>query len=82
LIDTDIESRIKAEVFKKQIRIKEFFNDFDRLRKGTVTEDKFRSAMSMLNYPLTEKEISELINRYKGEEGLIHYLNFCNKIDD
>ena len=35
-----IELKIKAEVFKKQIRVKEFFSDFDRLKKGTVNEDK------------------------------------------
>lgn len=39
-VNTDIEKLIKSEVFKKQIRIKDFFFDFDRLRKGVVTEDK------------------------------------------
>ena len=39
-MNTDIEMLIKAEVFKKQIRIKDFFVDFDRLRRGVVTEDK------------------------------------------
>jgi hypothetical protein len=29
---------MQAEVLKRQVRIKEFFHDFDRLRKGTVGE--------------------------------------------
>lgn len=54
-----------AEVFKRQIRMKDFFFDFDRLRKGFVTEDKFRSALSMLHMHMTEKDIQELIRRYQ-----------------
>jgi len=57
LSNKDIESLIKAEVFRKQIRIKDFFSDFDRLRRGLVTEDKFRSALSMLKMHMTEKDI-------------------------
>ena len=37
-IELDVEKRMQAEVLKRQIRIKEFFHDFDRLRKGTVGE--------------------------------------------
>ena len=36
----DIEYRLKREVLKKQIRVREFFYDFDPLRKGVVSEDK------------------------------------------
>ena len=34
----DIEKRIKARIAKDGIRIKQFFIDFDKLRKGTVGE--------------------------------------------
>lgn len=37
-MELDIEKRIIAEVLKNRIRIKEFFLDFDRLRKGFVGE--------------------------------------------
>ena len=33
------EDRIKAEVVMKHLRIQEFFKDFDKLRKETVTHD-------------------------------------------
>lgn len=64
-------TRLKSEVYKRRIRVKEFFFDFDRLRKGTITEDKFRSALSMLNIFMTEQDISELITRYKDSEGYL-----------
>jgi hypothetical protein len=35
----DTEKRIKAEAVMKHIRLKEFFKDFDKLRKGVVTKE-------------------------------------------
>lgn len=37
-IELDAEKRIQAEAFKQRIRVKEFFRDFDKLRKGVVSE--------------------------------------------
>jgi len=36
--EDDIEKRIMARIAKDGIRIKQFFIDFDKLRKGTVGE--------------------------------------------
>lgn len=36
--EDDVEKRIQARIAKDGIRIKEFFIDFDKLRKGTVGE--------------------------------------------
>ena len=36
--ENDVEKRIQARIAKDGIRIREFFNDFDKLRKGTVGE--------------------------------------------
>ncbi len=37
-VELDVEKRLQALVLKDRVRIKEFFKDFDRLRKGTVGE--------------------------------------------
>ena len=37
-VELDVEKRMQADVLKRQIRIKQFFHDFDRLRKGNVGE--------------------------------------------
>jgi hypothetical protein len=37
-IELDVEKKIQAEAYKHRIRIKEFFHDFDKLRKGVVSE--------------------------------------------
>ncbi len=42
-IELDVERRMQAEILKRQIRIKEFFHDFDKLRKGNVGEAGVRN---------------------------------------
>lgn len=37
-VELDVEKRLQALVAKDRIRIKEFFIDFDKLRKGQVGE--------------------------------------------
>jgi hypothetical protein len=48
-VKEDIETRIRQECYKKQIRVKEFFVDFDRLRKGWVTDDKVQTIPYIFN---------------------------------
>jgi hypothetical protein len=44
---TDILDKIKHNVKINRIRLQEFFNDFDQLRKGIVSKAKFRTALDM-----------------------------------
>ena len=37
-VELDVEKRLQSDVLKDRIRIKQFFIDFDRLRKGYVGE--------------------------------------------
>ena len=37
-VDLDAEKKIQAEAFRNRIRVTEFFRDFDKLRKGYVSE--------------------------------------------
>ena len=37
-IEMDAMKKIQAEVYKHRIRVKEYFHDFDKLRKGSVSE--------------------------------------------
>lgn len=47
-VELDVEKRLQAMVAKDRIRIKEFFIDFDKLRKGYVGE----AAVSKMNFQL------------------------------
>jgi hypothetical protein len=47
-VEQDVERRLTAFVAKDQVRIKEFFIDFDKLRKGTVGEAAVSYKISYL----------------------------------
>ena len=68
-------------MLKDRIRIREFFHDFDRLRKGFVGEAGFRSALGTLNLTLTENDVQALLAKYRLATGLVNYSSFCKNID-
>lgn len=80
---SDIEQRIKAQVVMKRVRIEEFFNDFDKLRKGTVLKNQLQTILSMLNFKLTNEEFESLACRYKTDdpEFRFNYRDFCANIN-
>ena len=60
--EDDIEKRIQARIAKDGIRIKEFFIDFDKLRKGTVGE----AAVSYLSSYHMQFEWTSQIDQFLG----------------
>ena len=62
---TDVEDRLKAAVVMKRVRIEEFFRDFDKLRKGRVTRNQFKSILSSMNFTLTNDEFKALAQKYE-----------------
>lgn len=66
----------------KGVRITEFFQDFDKLRKGFVTKDQFRRVLCMQGFTITEDEYKALENKYADKEtGHFNYVAFTNNID-
>jgi len=53
-VEIEVEKRLQAWVAKDRIRIKEFFIDFDKLRKGVVGEAAFRTCLGTLNIRFSE----------------------------
>jgi len=81
-LELDCEKRLQAFIAKDGIRIREFFIDFDKLRKGTCGDAAFRTCLGTLQIKLTQQEIDSLINKYKtGVANLVSYDAFCKNID-
>lgn len=77
----DIEDKIRATCVMKRVRITEFFLDFDKLRKGTVSKAQFRRILSMLGFVVTEQEYAALEKKYENENGHVDYTKFCSSIE-
>eukprot|EP00163_Fabomonas_tropica_P025091 TRINITY_DN4323_c0_g1_i1.p1 TRINITY_DN4323_c0_g1~~TRINITY_DN4323_c0_g1_i1.p1 ORF type:complete len:671 (+),score=210.84 TRINITY_DN4323_c0_g1_i1:876-2888(+) len=78
--------KIQNHVARNRVRVLEFFRDFDKLRKGWVTRDKFRSALATMGLDLTPEELKILEERFVVEETIrstkdIDYLEFAEWLD-
>lgn len=81
-VELDVEKRLQALVVRDRVRIKEFFIDFDKLRKGWVGEAAFRTCLGTLNLKFSKVEIDALVNKYKiGNSGLVNYAQLCDNIN-
>ena len=49
--------KLSAFVYRRSLRLVEFFEGFDPLRHGTCTKQKFRTVCGQLNLPLNETQI-------------------------
>jgi hypothetical protein len=57
-------------------KFKDYFLDFDRLRKGFVSESRFRSALGMVNNEFTEDDVQTLLGKYRLDSERIDYRTF------
>lgn len=78
---SDVEERLQALVVMKRVRIEEFFRDFDKLRKGKVTVNQFKSILSLLNFKLTDVELDALAAKYLTDDKQFNYFGFCSTIN-
>jgi len=76
-------ARIQSKVVEKRIRLREFFQDFDALRKGLCSVGNLRSALTISNLgkELSKSDFEELVNTYAQEDGQFNYLQFCNDVN-
>lgn len=80
---SDIEDRLRAAVVMKRVRIEQFFQDYDKLRKGYVTKAQFNSILSMLNFRFTQNEYDALAQKYETShpEKFFNYVAFAESIN-
>jgi Ca2+-binding EF-hand superfamily protein len=78
---SDAEQRLRALVVMKRIRVEEFFLDFDKLRKGTVTRPQFESTLSRLGLTLTPDELASIFTKYATPQGQFNYVDFCAAVN-
>ena len=79
----DILDKIKHTVKINRIRLNEFFEDFDPLRKGTCTKAKFRTALDMANLHLRSEEFDILEKFYSvhEEEDKVYYKDLVEEVE-
>lgn len=74
---------LKTQVKVNNIRINEYFIDYDSLRKGVLPKNKFRGIMSLMKLDLQEEQLKTLENEYQdyNDPSKINYQRFIDDIN-
>jgi Ca2+-binding EF-hand superfamily protein len=78
-------SRLIRIVSERKIRLKMFFDDCDKMRKGVIKRPKFKTCMFMcIPNEFTEAELDTLADSYaipNSSDDFIDYRSMCSYID-
>ena len=79
----DLMNKIKEHVKRYRIRLGEFFQDHDPLRKGHLEATKFRTTLYGQKLQLTTQEYILLENHFRDTENPSHirYADFNHEIE-
>ncbi|OLQ11332.1 S-adenosylmethionine synthase 2 [Symbiodinium microadriaticum] len=78
-----IVDKLRAKVVEKRVRIKEYFQDFDHLKKGFCKASQVKTVLTIcdLGKTVTAADYEELLHRYEREDGMFCYGDFCADVD-
>ena len=76
--------KLKAQVKKDRIRLGEFFQDHDLLRKGTITSQKFRGVLYAQKIYLTNEEFDLIEKQFSVPADItkVNYVAFNEKLEE
>lgn len=80
--------RLQRHIFKRRIRVKDLFQDFDPLRSGRCTQQQFMRAVNQLVPDFHESEVSLLVANYTDEgphvykPQVVNYATFVRAVDE
>lgn len=79
----DLLEKIKILAKVNQLRMEEYFRDYDALKKGVVAMIKFRGILSNLKLDLTEQELVLLEQIYVNQldHSKVDYIRFLDDIN-
>lgn len=77
----DVLARIRRDCMEQRIRIGEFFRDFDKLRKGYITEAQFRIGLNMSKLVLSGSEFKLLSDRFNADVTGGNYVRWREFVD-
>lgn len=76
-VKPDIMVRIQKAVADRRLRVYPFFREADVKKKGFCTQGQALAALTVLKLELDRSEAEDVLNRYRGPDGLFCYPAFC-----
>ncbi|KAF4666959.1 hypothetical protein FOZ61_009047 [Perkinsus olseni] len=78
---------LQAKVVERRLRLREYFKDFDPLKKGTCKRAHVLCVLTLLKLHLSPQELDGLLNEYSTTTAYddngdtFHYLQLCEEVD-
>lgn len=75
--------KIQSIVVARRVRLTEYFQDFDPLRKGFCTAGQLKAVLTILNLEkeVNREDFTHIVENYSRDDGMICYALFCRDID-
>jgi Ca2+-binding EF-hand superfamily protein len=76
--------RLQTFVYKRRIRLLDFFVAFDFHHIGQVARQKFHSVVGQVDLPLSGRQIQVCLEKFTvaGTDDLFNYRAFCTEVDE
>jgi len=77
-------NQCRAYCEQRGVRSKSFFQDFDTLNCGLITEAQFLRCIKSSGLPVTPEEMDYILEAYrftKNRAAMVKYQIFCNRVD-
>ncbi|THD24804.1 hypothetical protein D915_004430 [Fasciola hepatica] len=83
IYDTEgVLQQLKAQVFRRRIRLAEWFRDQDQLNHGYMPRITFRRCLGALPLEMNETGLSAIEDRYKGSKpDTVDWKAFCAEVE-
>jgi Ca2+-binding EF-hand superfamily protein len=75
--------KVQAKTLEKRVRLLEYFQDFDALRKGMCTQGQVKTVFTILGLDkeIEQADFKALQDCYSRADGMFCYAEFCNDMD-
>lgn len=75
--------KLRSKVVETRVRLREHFQDFDALRKGTCTVGQVKTVFAILNLTklISRDDFDFLAERFCRDDGMFCYRDFCAEVD-
>jgi len=76
--------KLQAEIYSRQLYLRDTFYDFDPLRSGVINADRFRSVLDVTaRVSITDEELQLLVERFQSPKGsdCIDYMQFVTALE-
>jgi len=81
--DISAVERIQARIVERRVRPRQYFQDFDPLRKGYCSISQARTVFSILNLGVSIEDFDTLCNQYcRPHDEMFHYDAFQTQVDE